>query len=210
MALAFAIGAACFVVAPLGPYRALVGDAADGWTFFVGSLFFTTGGALQSLIGWGERSVDAAGRAAWNAAWIQSVGTVLFNVNTFRALDADLSGAAYDHLVWRPDAIGSICFLISGAILFLSSPRLGRWGLRPAEGPVGWWEPAVNLLGCILFGVSAVAAYAEPATGELIAARLSNWTTTLGALCFLACALATLRTGHTRKSAAHARTAAAA
>jgi hypothetical protein len=58
----------------------------------------------------------------------------------------------------------------------------------------------VNLLGCIFFGISAVAGYVVPSTGSMIDLAAANWNTAVGAACFLACALATLRTGHTSKS----------
>ena len=103
----------------------------------------------------------------------------------------------YNRLVWRPDALGSVCFLVSGAIAYRASPRDG-W--LPARGGQGWWEPAVNLLGCIFFGISAVAGYLVPSTGSMLDLAAANWNTALGAACFLACALATLLTGRTFKS----------
>jgi hypothetical protein len=112
-------------------------------------------------------------------------------------MDTQLSNPAYDQLVWRPDALGSVCFLVSGAIAYRASPRAG-W--LPRRGAAGWWEAAVNLLGCIFFGISAVAGYVVPATGSMIDLALANWNTALGAACFLACALATLRTGRSTKS----------
>jgi hypothetical protein len=87
--------------------------------------------------------------------------------------------------------------LISGAIAYRAAPRRG-W--RLVRGHAGWWEPAINLLGCILFGISAVAGYVVPASGSVIDLAAANWNTSLGAACFLACALATLRTGRTLKS----------
>jgi hypothetical protein len=41
MALLFAIGSTCFLVGPFPGYAQLVGAAATGVTFFVGSIFFT-------------------------------------------------------------------------------------------------------------------------------------------------------------------------
>ena len=64
----------------------------------------------------------------------------------------------------------------------------------------GWWEPATNLLGCIFFGIAAVAGYLVPSTGSLLNLAWANWNTALGAACFLTCAVATLRTGRTLKS----------
>jgi len=100
--------------------------------------------------------------------------------------------------VWRPDALGSVCFLVSGVIAYRASARHGLW---PARGHAGWWEAAVNLLGCVFFGISAVAGYLVPSTGSILDLAWANWNTALGAACFLACALATLRTGRTTKSA---------
>jgi hypothetical protein len=197
MALCFALGSSCFLIGPFPGYASLVGDAADAVTFFVGSILFTAGGALQSSLAYPHRHVLGVGRAAWLAAAIQSAGTLFFNVTTYQAMHTALSSSEYDRLVWRPDALGSICFLVSGAIAYSAAPRHG-W--RPIRGGAGWWEPAVNLLGCIFFGVSAVAGYVVPASGSVIDLAAANWNTSLGAACFLACALATLLTGRTLKS----------
>ncbi len=197
MALGFSTGAACFLVGPFPGYAELVGERADAITFFVGSILFTAGGALQSSLAFPERRVDGAGRAAWWAAAIQSIGTLYFNVTTYRALHTALTNPGYDRLVWRPDAVGSICFLVSGAIAYRASPRRG---LLPKRAGPGWWEPGVNLLGCVFFGFSAIAGYFVPASGSVLNLAASNFNTSLGAACFLACALATLRSGHTMKS----------
>ena len=196
MALCFASGSTCFLIGPFPGYASLVGDAADAVTFFVGSVLFTAGGALQSSLAFPDRR-SQGGRAAWWAAAIQSAGTLFFNVTTYRAMHTALTSSEYDKLVWRPDALGSVCFLVSGAIAYRASPRHG-W--RPARGTHGWWEPAINLLGCIFFGISAVAGYVVPSRGSVIDLAAANWNTSLGAACFLACALATLFTGHTLKS----------
>ncbi len=197
MALCFAAGAALFVIGPFPGYANLVGDAADSVTFFVGSVLFTIGGALQVALAFPERRSPDGGRAAWLAAAIQSAGTVFFNVTTYRAMYTALSSSEYNKLVWRPDAFGSVCFLVSGVIAYRASRRRGWLPLR--AGP-GWWEPAINLLGCILFGVAAVAGYVVPSSGSMLDLAAANWTTSLGAMCFLGCAVATLLTGHTLKS----------
>ena len=108
-----------------------------------------------------------------------------------------MSSAGYDRLVWRPHAFGSICFLISGAIAYGASARRG-W-LPERSGP-GWWEPGINLLGCVFFGISAIAGYVVPSSGSVLDLAAANVNTSLGAACFLACALATLRSGRTTKS----------
>ena len=198
MALFFALGSACFVVAPISAYAHLVGEHADELTFFIGSVLFTIGGGMQSWLAWAERTSPGAGRAAWWTASIQSAGTLFFNVTTFQAIHSTVSSPQYDRLVWRPDAFGSVCFLVSGAIAYHASPRHG-W--LPRRGHRGWWEASVNLLGCIFFGISAIAGYVVPTTGSILDQAAANWNTSLGALCFLACAVATLKTGRTFKVA---------
>ncbi len=197
MALFFALGSACFLIGPFPGYAQLVGANADAITFFVGSILFTTGGALQTWIAFPERHHGPAGRDAFQAAAIQSAGTLFFNVTTYQALHTSLSNSDYNRLVWRPDALGSVCFLVSGAIAYRASARHG-W--LPARGQAGWWEPSVNLLGCIFFGISAIAGYLVPSTGSLLSLAWANWNTALGAACFLACAVATMLTGRTHKS----------
>ena len=188
MALSFALGSACFLVGPFPGYTELVGDSADAITFCVGSVLFTIGGALQSGLAWGERS-SPGGRAAWWSAIVQSAGTLFFNVTTYQALHVAQTSSDYDRLVWRPDWRGSICFLVSGAIAYRASARHG-W--LPVRGGPGWWQPAVNLLGCIFFGIAAVAGYVVPASGSVLDLAAANVNTCLGAVCFLACALGTL------------------
>ena len=195
MALLFATGSLCFLVGPWPGYAELVGAAADAATFFAGSILFTAGGALQTWLAYPERRGSA--RGAWWVATVQSAGTLFFNLTTYQALHTSLSNPAYDRLVWRPDAFGSMCFLVSGAIAYRVSARHGWW---PARGGAGWWEPVVNLLGCVFFGIAAVAGYVVPATGSLVDLAAANFNTAAGAACFAACALATLRTGRTTKS----------
>jgi hypothetical protein len=185
MGLCFAVGSLCFVAGPFPGYAQLVGAGADAATFFAGSIFFTVGGLLQTSLAAPGRRSGAGGRAAWWAAIVQSAGTLFFNATTYRALHTALSNSDYDRLVWRPDAFGSICFLVSGVIAYRAAGRS--------------WEPAVNLLGCVLFGIAAVAGYVVPAKGSILDLAAANWTTALGAACFLACAVATLRTGRTTK-----------
>jgi hypothetical protein len=195
MALCFALGSTCFLAGPFPGYVQLVGESADGVTFFVGSILFTGGGLLQSLSAWPERHSAEGGRASWWSSAVQSAGTLFFNISTYQAMHTALTDPKYNELVWRPDWRGSICFLISGAIAYHAAPRQGGHGLLPRrEGP-GWWQPAVNLLGCIFFGISAVAGYLVPATGSMLDQAAANWNTALGAACFLACALDTLHTG---------------
>jgi hypothetical protein len=199
MALFFALGSTCFLVGPFPGYVQVVGDTADAVTFFAGSILFTLGGALQSRLAWVERRSPDGGSAAWWSAIVQSAGTLFFNVTTYQAMHVALTSSEYDKLVWRPDWRGSICFLVSGGIAYWASPRRGRHGLLPKHRGEGWWQPGVNLLGCVFFGISAVAGYVVPSTGSMLDQAAANWNTSLGAACFLACALDTLRSGRASK-----------
>jgi hypothetical protein len=150
MAVFFAAGSTCFLVAPFAGYASLVGGRADSVTFFVGSILFTAGGVLQTSLAVSERHSPDSEPAAVQAAAIQSAGTLCFNVTTYRAMHAALHNTTYHKLVWRPDTLGSLCFLVSGAIAYRASLRRG-W--RPARNRPGWWEPAINLLGCVFFSI---------------------------------------------------------
>ncbi len=190
MAGCFALGSTCFLIGPFPGYAQLVGESADAITFFVGSILFTAGGGLQSWLAWAERG------AGWWAAIVQSAGTLFFNVTTYQAMHTALTSSEYNKLVWRPDWRGSICFLVSGAIAYRASARRG-W--LPARGGPGWWQAGINLLGCVFFGISAVAGYVVPSTGSMLDQAAANWNTALGAACFLACALDTLHTDRASK-----------
>ena len=191
MAVCFALGAGCFLIGPFPGYVQLVGESADAITFFVGSILFTAGGGLQSWLAWAERG------AGWWSAIVQSAGTLFFNVTTYQAMhnaltQRELRQARLATRLARVDLLPRL-----GCDRLL---RLGAWrGWLPARGGPGWWQPAVNLLGCVFFGISAVAGYVVPATGSMLDQAAANWNTALGAACFLACALDTLHTDRASK-----------
>jgi len=166
----FAIGSTCFLIGPFPGFVDLVGAVADAAVFFVGSIFFTTAALLQF------RQSSAADRVA---TAIQLVGTLYFNVSTLRSLLDSIDDSAVDRLIWRPDAIGSLLFLISGALAYRSVRQERDRDRRE------WRIAAVNLLGCVFFGASAVASYVIPETGDVLDLAAANWSTGLGALCFL-------------------------
>jgi hypothetical protein len=171
--LGFASGSACFLIGPFPGYVQLLGAEADGITFFVGSLVFTAAAKLQALSTHGGDRLPSL---------IQFAGTIFFNVNTFRAMQTSISNSQVDRLIWAPEAAGSACFLISGAIAYQSVRATGHAVRRNRE----WRTAAVNLAGCVLFGISTIASYVVPETGDVVALAAANWTTALGALCFLA------------------------
>jgi hypothetical protein len=178
----FAVGSLCFLVAPFPGFLSAVGSTVDGIVFFVGSLFFTSAATLQLI----DSVEEGSNRLDLWSSLTQLVGTVLFNLDTFRALNAQIGDTSYDRLVWRPDALGSAFFLVSGTVAYVAvCGRLLRLPPRTRPGAVA----AVNLLGCIAFGVAAVSAYLVPSTGQIVSSALANIGTGFGALCFLVGAL---------------------
>jgi hypothetical protein len=173
----FAIGSTCFLVGPFPGFVELVGSTVDGIVFFVGSIFFTSAATLQLL------TTDDAWRGlAWWSSAVQVAGTIFFNVSTFDALRKGLDATEYNRLVWAPDAYGSICFLVSGCLAYVDVGRRRSYvAVRSRE----WWIAAVNLLGCIAFGISAIASHVIPSTGDALDLSRANATTAFGALCFL-------------------------
>jgi hypothetical protein len=171
-AVLFAIGSMCFALGAFPPYAQLVGATADGVTYFVGSLFFTSAAALQL---W-----QADHRLAFWASLVQFAGTLLFNRSTFQALHQNLSAAEANRHVWRPDAFGSIAFLVASGIACADVRRASRNAPRDTE----WWSAWWNMVGSIAFGVSAVASHVVTDSDTLRNAELANLGTFAGAVCF--------------------------
>jgi len=194
----FAAGSTCFALGAVPGYLSSVGGEADALTFFVGSLWFTSAAFLQvveaanvdvpgpdvsqrfRLFAWEPRRID------WWATLVQFVGTVFFNATTLHALVENLSVRQIDRLVWTPDALGSACFLIASGLAWYEVCRaFSCWRL----GSLPWWITAVNLLGSVAFGLSAIASFVVPTTGLPINVALVNLGTFGGALCFFVGAL---------------------
>lgn len=197
--LLFGIGSVCFVLGPIPAYGQAVGGQGVAVTFFVGSLFFTSGALLsyaQVVRDAGHRWVGWEPRhAGFWATLIQLAGTVYFNVSTFAAM-FDVPDNLVDRVVWRPDALGSICFLVASAIAFAEAGHRW-WSWRPGERD--WHITALNMWGSVFFGFSAVGAYVQP-TGDLTNVQWSNGGTLLGAACFLAASLLTMGEGRQDRS----------
>jgi hypothetical protein len=191
----FMIGSICFALGAVPGYADAVGTDTDNITFFVGSLFFTSAGFLQYLevanasrapsgpvhqririLSWDPRRID------WLATTVQLAGTLFFNLSTFHAMQGGLDATSTNHLVWRPDVFGSICFLVASGLAWV---EVGHRWLSWQPRALSWWIAFLNLGGSVAFGVSAVAAKVVTASGELRNVELVNLGTFLGALGFL-------------------------
>ncbi|XVV17640.1 YrhK family protein [Actinoplanes sp. CA-131856] len=173
IACLFVVGSSCFVLGSVPAYAGAVGDDADAWTYFIGSLFFTSAAFLQLVQAqvYGPRPRDRN----WLAAVTQFPGTLFFNVSTLVALVHNLSVQQEDRHVWRPDMFGSTLFLVAGVFGVLAAG--GGWR--------GRWIAWLNMVGSIFFMASALAGYILPSSGQVLALRADLAGTLLGALCFL-------------------------
>jgi hypothetical protein len=187
IALGFAVGSACFVIGPFPGFIQLVGAGADAAVFFAGSVFFTLAAGMELREGTLRLGRRWSRDPSWWSAAVQFVGTLLFNISTFNAMQTGLSTHQANRLVWAPDVFGSAAFLISGLLAYAATtgPHLLPRRLLPYERDDAWVMAAINLAGCVLFGVSAIASYVVPSTGSALALAPANWSTSLGALCFL-------------------------
>jgi len=197
IAVLFAVGSLLFALGAVPGYASAVGASWDAVTFFIGSLFFTSAGFLsyREAVDAGPQPPGAARRRFfvyqphridWWSTAVQLAGTVFFNVSTGVAMVSDLSAQAAHRHVWRPDAFGSVAFLVASALAWFEVCH-GWTAWRPRS--LSWWITLLNLVGSVAFGVSAVAGYINPDTGQIYNAELTNLGTFIGALCFLAGAL---------------------
>jgi hypothetical protein len=192
----FALGSVCFLVAPFPGFVQHFGSGVDGMVYFVGSILFTAAAALQCIATFNsDRALPAGGRRpfrlvafqprrrAWWASVVQLAGTVYFNINTFRAMTTGFDNAEYDRLVWTPDTLGCICFLVASYLAYVDvTGGLTRW---PRHRTLDWKISAANLVGSVAFGIAAIASFVVPATGSVLHLAAANVFIGLGALCFL-------------------------
>jgi hypothetical protein len=170
----------------------------------VGGVFFSTGGYASVLLAINaphRRRDGAWAPAPWRwwareprnydylAAAVLFVGTLVFAVNLVDSLLGELTPTQYARLVWNPDIIGCLLFLISGHLAMVDIS--GSWWKVRGEG-LGWWIVAINQIGSVLFMVAAVASFVR-ADGDMIAVGIANWGTLTGALCFAAAGAMQLR-----------------
>lgn len=203
----FAIGASLFAVASMmvlatqyAP-RISIDSMTPKFVYFTGSIPFTVAAYLQlfqaanvvspsarawrgtRLLGW------RPGDLGWLSCFLQFLGTLLFNLNTFDAMIPSLPWFDQELLVWIPDFVGSVLFLSSGYLAFIEASH-AYWSWQPKS--LSWWVVFVNLLGCIGFMVAAVFSIVLPQemANKLMIVAVAF--TLQGAICFLTGALLTL------------------
>ncbi|WP_331739211.1 hypothetical protein OG440_40685 (plasmid) [Streptomyces sp. NBC_00637] len=197
-ALAFVIGGALFA-AGAAEAQFGSGDATESASiYFAGGLFFTTGGyaSLLQVINAPRHIPGGEGRLIthrwrwwsyeptrvdWLSTFVLFAGTLVFAVDLLDSFLEGLTVQQVNRLIWAPDVIGCVLFLLSGHLAFIEIGH-GRLWVRPHN--LGGWIVTVNQVGSVSFMVAALAAYTRPATGSLVNADIANWGTLTGALCF--------------------------
>jgi len=196
-ATAFVLGGSLFALGAALAQGDVGGPRLAAAVYVVGGAFFTTGayaGLLQ--VANAPRGADPdgilrtppwrwwslePGRLDWSSSVTLFVGTLFFAASLLSALIGDLTIAQEHRLVWSPEVVGCVLFLVSGH-LALTEMRHDR--PRGRRTDLGWWIVVVNQLGSVLFMVAAIAAFVRPATGDELAVGIANWGTLTGALCF--------------------------
>jgi len=196
IAVLFMIGSSFFAVG--GMRAAWPGLAAMQWldngmlgpVFFTGSLFFTAAGYLQfyealnsdfpggaskrRFVGWCPRNLG------YLSSLSQLIGTVLFNFNTADAMIAGLGWKGEDLLVWTPNMVGCVCFLVASQLAVVEFSH--RWiAFRP--GQLAWWIVALNMAGSVFFMASGIASFTVT-DGSMIGPFTASAGTFAGAVCF--------------------------
>ena len=166
-------------------------------TFFIGSSLYLMGAIAQivgevirrrrarhSTEGDGSRTAEGSkvrrARVALAGGVIQGVGAVLFQTNLTAAFARDLSIVQQELLLWVPDLLGSVLFLVSSSIFFhLARPIQGR-----EEEGQDRSLALLNMAGSAFFILSAFGAYVSPLTDTEAYPFVANLGTLIGAAFF--------------------------
>jgi len=195
--LPFVVGSILFIVAVPVAGSSIVASAL---LFFVGSTLYLIGASADA---WNARATALNG-ARWRASveaqdnnasgwtgylrhrfWassIQAFGAVLFQVMVIAGLIPGLSPLLVDIFIWEPDIVGSLCFVISSAMLVSAThPLAGRGDFRDRIKGASLF----NLGGSLCFLASSVGAFVPLSSGEEISPLLVGSGTMVGGLLFL-------------------------
>lgn len=197
---AFTVGGGLFALGAVLTQLAVTGPTASACVYFAGGLFFNTGGyaSLLQAINAPRPTPDGTSlrsgrwrwwryepsRIDWLSAFVLFLGTLVFGVNLLDSFLQGLTARQVNRLVWAPDIVGCVLFLVSGHLAVTEVCHRARPCLCTRS--LGWWIVAVNQVGSVLFMVSALAAFTRPDTGSLVNTDIADWGTFAGALCFSA------------------------
>lgn len=203
--MSFFLGGGLFTLGAVLSQLAQTAPTTLNWIFLAGGFFFSSGAyaaLVQELNS--PRGIDNSGaltenrwrwwayeptRPGWVAAFVLLCGTLAFAVSLVDVFFNGLAVPQIDRLIWAPEMVGCVLFLVSGHIGIIEVCH-GRFRLMISS--LGWWIVIVNQLGSWLFFASGLAAFVRPVTGDVISLDVINWGTALGAACFSLAGLAQL------------------
>lgn len=191
VAIVFAVGGALFAA---GAWISQVGsgDAVTIASVYLVGVFCFVGGAYGSLLLAANGATGADGRwrwwsyrpleIGWVATFVLFCGALAFVVSVGSSLIGALGIPPQERLVWAPDMVGRIFFLIAGVLGVIAFHERGSPWVQPRRR--GWWIATVNLLGAVLFNVGGLSALVGLATASATTADISNWATFGGGIAF--------------------------
>jgi hypothetical protein len=191
-AVAFTVGGSLFsvgaVVAQVGSGNATTAASI----YFAGGLFFNTGGYSSLLLAINTPNGGEPGRwrwwsyeplrLAWLSAFLLFAGTIVFGISLLDSFLDGLTTKQQNRVIWTPEMVGCILFLLSGHLAMRDLCGRPRPCLRPRD--LDWWVIAINQVGSILFTISALAGFIRPETQAEWNTAVANWGTFTGAACF--------------------------
>jgi hypothetical protein len=104
----------------------------------------------------------------------------MFNFNTVDAMLTGLSWEREDLLVWTPNMVGCVCFLVAS---YLAYAEVSQGAASFATRSISWWVAVANLLGSVAFQLSALYSFAGPEPAGAV--FWAGFYTAAGGVCFL-------------------------
>lgn len=95
----------------------------------------------------------------FTAAFLLGLGCLIFSIAVFTAIPGvvdDDQWQVQQALIWAPQTVGSVCFVLSGLLFTLEEQDV--W-YKPGFTRIGWYASFANLIGGIGFLVSSVFGY---------------------------------------------------
>ncbi len=199
IAIFFMLGSSCFAAASILNlyFENVFSVITINATYFIGSIFFTSAAYCQYMESINADITNTSHLAtqqrslcwwAWRphnlgflASFTQLLGTLFFNINTFDGMLTGLTTKQTDILIWTPNMLGSICFILAAFFAWLEIYKDKHlYNFRSFT----WWIVWVNIAGSIFFQLSAFLSFIPFETGHAISASLATELTLLGAVCF--------------------------
>lgn len=199
ISILFMVGATLFVIPSIlliYPFLDLSSNNINT-IYFIGSILFTSAAYLQYLESINSDITNKLHINQQKTNWLwfkvsfnnlgylsslsQFIGTIFFNFNTFDSLLNPIYIDERNILIWTPNILGSILFLVSSFLAWLEIYH--DTNIKSFKTNT-WWTIWINILGSILFLISALYSFNFQSGDNINFDIIAIWTTLLGAICF--------------------------